>query len=222
MKVHTNRSITVGIPWRARLAAVASVFVALSGLFPTAAHAITRPAVLHRAHNWVAKQVRYSQSSTFGGYRRDCSGFVSMAWKLGRSYTSSTIRSVAKRVPLSKLRPGDAIRTPGHVAIFVKWANGARTRYVAMEQSTWGRPALHHVRSVGRGATGLRYRRITEAPVVVAAPEPLTGVSPVSALASATLPGIVESLVTTDAPAAAEASASAPGSLVALAPVYGW
>jgi hypothetical protein len=173
------------VRWRASVAALASALVAILGLLPTTAHAITRDAVLGRAHDWVVKKVRYSQSSTFAGYRRDCSGFVSMAWKLGRSYTSSTIRSVAVRVPLHKLRPGDAVHTPGHVAIFVKWANKAHSRYVAMEESHRGRPALHHVRSIGRRATGLRYRRIAEDSLIVAAaaaPQaPLTGVSAAAA-----------------------------------------
>jgi len=220
VKVPTTRSVPARIPWRASVAALAAVFVTLLGVPPATAHAITRDAVLDRAHNWVAKKVRYSQSSTFGGYRRDCSGFVSMAWKLGRSYTSTTIRSVAKRVPLSKLKPGDAIRTPGHVAIFVKWANRARTRYVAMEQSTWGRPALRHVRSVGRGATGLRYRRITEKARVLVASAPLTGVSPTATIAAAALPELLTSIAPADS--ALAIAASAPAALAALEPVYGW
>ena len=191
MKVSANRPATARIPWRASLAALASALVALLGLLPTTAHAITRTAVLDRAHGWVAKKVRYSQSSSFAGYRRDCSGFVSMAWKLGRSYTSRTIHAVAVRVPLAHLQPGDAVHTPGHVAIFVKWANKARTRYVAMEESRRGRPALHHVRSIGHGATGLRYRGIRNNPILAAA-APLTGVSaaPTGTVSVATMPGM--------------------------------
>jgi hypothetical protein len=193
VKVRADRHTLARIPWRASLAALASVLVALMGVFPSTAHAISRTAVLQRAHSWVAKKVRYSQHASFGGYRRDCSGFVSMAWKLGRSYTSSTIHVVAKHVPLSKLRPGDAIHTPGHVALFVNWANRAHTRYVAMEESQSGRPALRHVRSLGSHATGLRYRRIVDPPALAVAAKPLTGVSPTgtvpaSATASATVP----------------------------------
>jgi hypothetical protein len=210
------------------------MLVAFLGVFPTTAHAITRTDVLLRAHNWVAKKVRYSQHASFGGYRRDCSGFVSMAWKLSRSYTSSTIQAVAKRVPISQLRPGDAVHTPGHVAIFVKWANRARTRYVAMEESQPGRPALHHVRSLGSHATGLRYRRIADPPVIVAAAAPLTGVSP-TAPASATSTSSadataaaapVTSTVTTATLLAADAaptrlftSALQPTGLLALVPI---
>jgi hypothetical protein len=176
VKVTVERPASARLPWRASVTALASALVALLGLFPSGAHAITRTEVLSRADGWVAKRVMYSQTSHFAGYRRDCSGFVSMAWRLGRSYTSRTIHSVATRVPLSKLRPGDAVRTPGHVALFGRWANRAHTRYVAMEETRWGRPAMQSVRALGRHATGLRYRRIEENLLVVAA-MPLTGVS---------------------------------------------
>ena len=70
-------------------------------------HAITRPEVLKRAEHWIKKRVQYSQSSYYQGYRRDCSGFVSMAWKLKTSYTSSTISSAAKTevVPPKRVSP---------------------------------------------------------------------------------------------------------------------
>lgn len=176
MKVSENRSRFARIPWRATLAALASALVAILGLLPSTAHAITRTDVLTRAHTWVVKKVRYSQSSTFAGYRRDCSGFVSMAWKLGRSYTSRTIHKVAVHIPLAHLQPGDAVHTPGHVAIFVRWKNKARGLYVAMEESSWGKPALHHVRKLGPSAIALRYRHIVDNPIIPAA-LPLTGVS---------------------------------------------
>jgi hypothetical protein len=156
---------------------LAAALVALAGLTPATASAITRSTILARAHVWVKKRVHYSQSSYYQGYRRDCSGFVSMAWRLRTSYTSSSIHAVAKRVALRRLMPGDAVHTPGHVAIFVKWANKKHTRYLAMEESTWGRPALRHVRSLGHGATGLRYRKVTNPPRPVPAP-PSAGTTP--------------------------------------------
>jgi hypothetical protein len=45
---------------------------------------------------------------------------------------------------------------PGHVAIFVRWKNKAKRTYVAMEETTWGHPTMHHVRTIGRGAAALR------------------------------------------------------------------
>lgn len=226
MKVRDDSPKFARLPWRASLAALASASLALLGLFPTSAFAISRTSVLTRAHSWVAKRVTYSQRAHYAGYRRDCSGFVSMAWQLGRSYTSSTIHSVARHIPLSKLRPGDAVHTPGHVAIFVRWANKAHTRYVAMEESLRGRPALHHVRALGHKATGLRYRRIVEDPILVAAVEPLTGVSagvadavPVAA-SVASLP-VLDTTKAAGAPAATTASETTASPSVIASPLVG-
>jgi hypothetical protein len=162
----------VGRARHASAVVLASLLAALVGFVPAPAVAITRGEVLARAHNWVAKRVLYSQRAWYAGYRRDCSGFVSMAWHLGTSYTSHTIHAVAKRVAIANLRPGDAVHTSGHVAIFVRWKNKAKRTYVAMEESRWGRPAMHHVRSIGRGATALRYRRIADNPILIAAVAP--------------------------------------------------
>jgi hypothetical protein len=211
VKVHTDQPTLARLPWRASLVALASALIASLGLFPTTAHAITRADVLHRAHTWVAKKVLYSQHAHYAGYRRDCSGFVSMAWRLSHSYTSRTIHAVATRVPLERLKAGDAVHTPGHVAIFVKWANKAHTRYVAMEETHWGHPAMQRVRPLGRGATGLRYRRISEDPIPVAN-DSLTGVS---ALASVTGSGTVE------ATGSAVATGSVCGTAATPVPVTG-
>jgi hypothetical protein len=128
------------------------------------AHAITRPEVIKRANHWIKKRVRYSQSSTYQGYRRDCSGFVSMAWKLRSSYTSSSIRGVARRISASRLKPGDAVRRSGHVEIFGGWKSKRKRTYWALEESTWGKPALRKVKRFKRGYSALRLRGIKDAP----------------------------------------------------------
>jgi hypothetical protein len=174
----------VGRSRHASAIVLASLLAALVGFAPASAAAITRAEVLTRAHSWVTKRIIYSQRARYAGYRRDCSGFVSMAWRLRTSYTSSSIHAVARRIPLWKLRPGDAVHTPGHVAIFVKWKSRARHTYVAMEESRWGRPAMRHVRSLGRGATALRYRRIAAPPVLVAALALSAETTPIVAIAT--------------------------------------
>ncbi len=136
------------------------------------ASAITRTEVLRRANHWVKKRVPYSQSGSYQGYRRDCSGMVSMAWGLRTSYTSSTIRSRARRVAKRNLKPGDAVQTPGHVAIFAGWANKKKTRYRVMEQSGSGKPALRRTKTWRRGAKGLRLRGIKDNPPVLVASRP--------------------------------------------------
>lgn len=142
------------------LVAIPLVMAISFGAMAAPAHAITRPKVIKRAKYWVKKRVMYSQNRYYRGYRRDCSGFVSMAWKLKKSYTSSTIRSKAKRISWRKLKPGDAVRRPGHVEIFAGWKNKKHRRYIALEQSTWGKPALRKVKTFKRGYSALRYRGI--------------------------------------------------------------
>jgi hypothetical protein len=148
-------------PLLGRLALVSAIAVAIMlGSMPAGASAITRPQVLNRANSWIKKHVRYSQSAYYGGYRRDCSGFVSMAWKLKTSYTSSTIRSKAKKISWRTLKPGDAVRRTGHVEIFGGWKNRSKRIYVALEESTWGKPALRHAKAFKSGYSALRYRGI--------------------------------------------------------------
>jgi hypothetical protein len=129
------------------------------------ARSITRTEVIKRANHWIKKKVRYSQSSYYQGYRRDCSGFVSMAWKLKGSYTSSSIRSVAKRISAKRLKPGDAVRRPGHVEIFGGWKNKRKRTYWALEESSWGKPALRRVKRFKGGCSALRLKGIKDAPL---------------------------------------------------------
>lgn len=131
---------------------------------PAQAHAITREQVMKRAKVWVKKKVPYSQRRHYRGYRRDCSGFVSMAWKLGRSYSTRTISSRAKRIPVRALQPGDAVLKPGHVSLFGGWKNKKARTYYALEQTTWGSHAKKRVRKIPRGAKALRYKKITNSP----------------------------------------------------------
>jgi hypothetical protein len=98
-----------------------------------------------RAQSWVNAHVSYSQTSTysnrFGTYRRDCSGYLSMAWHLSSSYTTATLPSVSYAIGKTDLRQGDLLlhlatpSTSGHAVMFAKWANHAHTSYVAYEES---------------------------------------------------------------------------------------
>jgi len=155
------------------LVIVVSMTVSLSA--PAQAHAITRATILKRANVWVKKKVPYSQSRYYKGYRRDCSGFVSMAWKLKKSYTTRTISKRAKRIKISSLKPGDAVLIPGHVSLFGGWKNKKKRTYYALEQTTWGSHAKKRVRKIPRGAKALRRKGITTPKPrkkVVVAPRP--------------------------------------------------
>ena len=129
---------------------------------PAPASAITRQKILKRANHWVKKRVPYSQHGTYRGYRRDCSGFVSMSWKLGKSYSTSNISRRAKRIKVSSLKPGDAVLIPGrHVSIFGGWKNKRKRTYYALEETTWGSHAKKRVRKIPHGARALRRKGVT-------------------------------------------------------------
>lgn len=153
--------------WRTSALALASFTLAASVAIPVQAGAITPSTATARAHTWVRHRVMYSQTRYHRGYRRDCSGFVSMAWKAGTSFTSRTIQRYARRIPISKLRRGDAVHTPGHVALFVKWKNKRRRTFVVMEESSYGTPAHHSVRRITRRSTAYRYKHMSN-PVMTA------------------------------------------------------
>jgi hypothetical protein len=167
VKVRQNRS-TPAATGRIAMALATAALVSLVFSAPAPAHAITRDEVIARATSWVNLRLGYSRRATFGGYRRDCSGMVSMAWGVGRSYTSRSISSRAMRIPVGALQPGDAIQTPGHVEIFGGWVNQRKGTFVALEQSGRGRGAVRRVKRLARRSVALRYRGITE-PVAVAA-----------------------------------------------------
>jgi hypothetical protein len=102
-----------------------------------------------------------------------------MAWKLKSSYTSSNIGSRAHKISWRKLKPGDAVRRPGHVEIFAGWKNKRKRQYWALEESTYGKPALRAVKQFKSGYTALKRRGIQDAkklkpvkPIIPPAPLP--------------------------------------------------
>ncbi len=108
------------------------------GTYP-ANQPMTRGAALVRARSWIDAGVPYSQSAchsnAYGSYHTDCSGYVSMAWGLTMSYATDTIHRVSHTIPRADLRPGDALNIPNdHMALFVRWADAARTMPVVREQ----------------------------------------------------------------------------------------
>ncbi|GIH16352.1 hypothetical protein Raf01_45240 [Rugosimonospora africana] len=113
-------------------------------------------AVLTRAATWVSAwkggPVPYLSSSEpaswFHGYRRDCSGYVSMALGLAGPGLD-TAGLAARSAPISKtdLRAGDLLINPtpdlaGHVVIFDHWTDPTMTSYLGYEQS--GDGGTHH------------------------------------------------------------------------------
>ncbi len=111
---------------------------------------VTRAQVLERAQSWIDERVMYSQtayhSNRFGRYRQDCSGYVSMCWALGTSYTTATFLQVAQKIGWGELQGGDALHRrvgdSGHIALFVGWADGAHTQPIVDEEFDFGHPCV--------------------------------------------------------------------------------
>jgi hypothetical protein len=113
-------------------------------------------AVLARAAAWLTAwgggPVPYLSSSDpstwFGGYRRDCSGYASMALGLsGPGLTSAELAARATPILKTALSAGDLLINPapdlaGHVVIFDHWTDSTMTSYVGYEQS--GDGGTHH------------------------------------------------------------------------------
>jgi hypothetical protein len=113
-------------------------------------------AVLARAATWLTAwnggPVPYSMSSDpatlFHGYRRDCSGYASMALGLpGPGLNTSGLAARSTPIRKADLRPGDLLINPalggaGHVVIFERWTSPDMDAYLAYEQS--GDGGTHH------------------------------------------------------------------------------
>lgn len=111
----------------------------------------TRQTVIARAKGWLTADhghhVPYSMNPPyFHGWRRDCSGFVSMSWNAkhsGGGYSTVSLPEISHRIAWKQLRPGDIIGylgsnsggSVGHVMIFAGWANSKHTAYTVYEQS---------------------------------------------------------------------------------------
>jgi hypothetical protein len=113
-------------------------------------------AVLARAATWLTAwgggPVPYLSSADpttwFGGYRRDCSGYASMALGLvGPGLDAAALATGSTPIPKTALRAGDLLINAapdngGHVVIFDHWTDQAMTSYIGYEQS--GDGGTHH------------------------------------------------------------------------------
>lgn len=115
-----------------------------------------RRTAISRGFEWFADGVPYSQSASHEGYRTDCSGFVSMCWQLGQSYTTADFAGgSSKWKSLSSyeaLVPGDALVRrsggSGHAVLFVGWNDAAHSGACVLEEASTASDMQFHVRSV--------------------------------------------------------------------------
>jgi hypothetical protein len=101
---------------------------------------VSRSTILSRGQTWVDAHVPYNQGATYGGYREDCSGFVSMTWELSKpGLTTRTLGSVSHRISKDDLAPGDVLLDAAeHVVLFAGWADGSKSHYISMEETRPG------------------------------------------------------------------------------------
>jgi len=123
------------------VAVVVSGPAAPAGAASSVGGPITRAEIIQRARLWYTNGYVWDQDAVHPDpagkpYRSDCSGFVSMAWHLADSLSTPTLPSVAQKIAVSALQPGDILLAQvdanhefGHTAIFDKWADAAKTSY---------------------------------------------------------------------------------------------
>ncbi|MFC9116281.1 peptidoglycan-binding protein [Streptomyces sp. NPDC057092] len=111
---------------------------------PVTVPAISRTDIIKRASSWVSQKVPYSVSAFWSdGYRQDCSGYVSMAWKLSGNEWTGSLAQYADKITKAELQPGDILLfhnasdpyNGSHVVIFGGWTDSTRSQYVAYEQT---------------------------------------------------------------------------------------
>jgi hypothetical protein len=115
------------------------------------AGAAGRSEIIERGLGWLAEGIIYNRSGSYQGYRRDCSGFVSMAWQFSANpSTASFPPFVANKYAVElgsfdDLVPGDAVnktfRNPyGHVMLFAGWASADHSQLYFLHHSATGKP----------------------------------------------------------------------------------
>jgi hypothetical protein len=128
---------------------------------------ISRAEIIARARSWAAVPRRYSQEDCdpVTGYRLDCSGFTSMAWRLDPpGPTTVDLPDLCELIDPGDLRAGDAVMLggpgtdgdAGHAIIFDAWVGRNRAWFSAYEQVSAG--TVHHVRAFPDSPPYLAYR----------------------------------------------------------------
>lgn len=115
------------------------------------AAAVGREEIVERGIDWLEDGNTYDRARYHEGFRRDCSGFVSMAWEFSQNpstayfppFVSGTY--AAKLGGFDDLAPGDAVnktfRNPyGHVMLFAGWASADHNQLYFMHHYSTGKP----------------------------------------------------------------------------------
>ena len=109
-----------------------------------------RRAIIQRAVKWVHDGVLYSQTATHEGYRRDCSGYVEMAWGAAKPGASTAglapyDTSTSHAISWAELQTGDAVNVRAgshhHVMLWGMWLDAAHTSACILQENHTGTPA---------------------------------------------------------------------------------
>lgn len=139
-----------------------------------------RKKTIERALTWWDAQVPYSQAKYHKGYRTDCSGFVSMCWGTGTSYTTASFingggKSHVLKDGFSALIPGDAIvrhsgGSNGHIVLFLGWNDAKKSAACVLEQASTALDMEFRARTVSSlksgGYKAIRSDKLKDEPAV--------------------------------------------------------
>ena len=128
---------------------VAAVAAKLGFAIPDAGRCVNAATIFGRAQSWLTAwaggPVPYLSSGDpadwFQGYRRDCSGYVSMALGLeGPGLNTAGLAARSTIISKAELQPGDLLintapNLRGHVVLFERWTDTSMTKYYGYEQS---------------------------------------------------------------------------------------
>jgi hypothetical protein len=138
--------------------------------------AITRDEIIVQAESWLHPPVPYSQSAFKDGYRTDCSGYVSMAWKANRNYWTGDLNTIGVAIAYNDLHPGDMLlyHNPAdpvngsHVVLFDRWVNAVGGDFWIYEQTP---PATKHRQWSQAGYNRPLYKPFRYVNVIAGAPQ---------------------------------------------------
>jgi cell wall-associated NlpC family hydrolase len=124
----------------------ASEFDPLRDVTPTSPE---RAELLRRAHGLLGIPYVWGGDTPKG---LDCSSFVSRVWGVTRQ-TTDTLSTVADPIAKDELRAGDVMNLPtgkdpeglGHVRMFDRWADPAKTKMLVYEETSDPGQAVHRV-----------------------------------------------------------------------------
>ena len=119
------------------------------GLLPHARLDQSRAALVQRAESLLGVPYVWGGDAVVG---MDCSAYVSRVWGVSRQ-TTDTLHKVADPILKDELQAGDALNLPtwkdpsrhGHVRLFDRWADAAKTKMWVYEETAETGRSVHRV-----------------------------------------------------------------------------